>query len=372
MDVVELDCPSCGTLLEVDRGFAGGVCRCFHCGALLTVPSRAGVRAERLTRPERPDRPGRPETPKAVDQTESYETPRRPESPYDAKADTGADDEYGGPADEHFHEEGPVTYTTASGRTFRFDDEHVPTARQRRKVVRATTYGVVIGLTLLIVVGAALGIILLLSAIGGSTNTGNGGAPEIVEIDREFTYDPLANPLHIDQPNAMGLPLKAKSAVVLDLAAESQSWATDVAQMLASGAARVKPGQKYQVVVAHDNGADVIVVDGNTSAASQLRIVADRFAPAGAPDFLAAVKKALDGEPEQLVLITGRDLPHDAVTAVVDACAGRENLRLDVLTIDVEMLDLSDAARRSGGEAQILPRNRINTWREDAEPSPGD
>ncbi len=36
--MIELECPSCGQLLELDAGFAGGVCRCSDCGTLMTVP----------------------------------------------------------------------------------------------------------------------------------------------------------------------------------------------------------------------------------------------------------------------------------------------------------------------------------------------
>ncbi|NJL31532.1 MAG: hypothetical protein HC898_07835 [Phycisphaerales bacterium] len=33
-----MKCPACGKRMELDIGFAGSVCRCAHCGALVTVP----------------------------------------------------------------------------------------------------------------------------------------------------------------------------------------------------------------------------------------------------------------------------------------------------------------------------------------------
>jgi hypothetical protein len=41
--MITLICTKCGKSLEVDDGFAGGVCRCIHCGTIQTVPTkRAG------------------------------------------------------------------------------------------------------------------------------------------------------------------------------------------------------------------------------------------------------------------------------------------------------------------------------------------
>ena len=40
LKLIELECPGCSERLELDAGFAGGVCRCQHCGTIQTVPSR--------------------------------------------------------------------------------------------------------------------------------------------------------------------------------------------------------------------------------------------------------------------------------------------------------------------------------------------
>jgi hypothetical protein len=38
--MISLSCTNCRTVIEMDDAFAGGVCRCKHCGAIQTVPSR--------------------------------------------------------------------------------------------------------------------------------------------------------------------------------------------------------------------------------------------------------------------------------------------------------------------------------------------
>jgi hypothetical protein len=36
--MIQITCTSCQALLSMDDAFAGGVCRCRHCGAIQTVP----------------------------------------------------------------------------------------------------------------------------------------------------------------------------------------------------------------------------------------------------------------------------------------------------------------------------------------------
>lgn len=38
--MIRLTCTNCQTMLTIDEGFAGGVCRCLNCGTIQTVPSR--------------------------------------------------------------------------------------------------------------------------------------------------------------------------------------------------------------------------------------------------------------------------------------------------------------------------------------------
>ena len=37
--MISLPCTSCKKVLEIDDAFAGGVCRCQHCGTIQTVPA---------------------------------------------------------------------------------------------------------------------------------------------------------------------------------------------------------------------------------------------------------------------------------------------------------------------------------------------
>src|SRR2546422_342887 len=39
--MIQLSCTNCQKLLQIDDAFAGGVCRCKHCGTIQTVPSKS-------------------------------------------------------------------------------------------------------------------------------------------------------------------------------------------------------------------------------------------------------------------------------------------------------------------------------------------
>ena len=49
--MISLTCTSCKKTLEIDDAFAGGVCRCQHCGTIQTVPASL----------KRANRPGAPQ-----------------------------------------------------------------------------------------------------------------------------------------------------------------------------------------------------------------------------------------------------------------------------------------------------------------------
>ena len=58
MGLLELECPHCDKLLELDAGFAGSVCRCSKCGTLMTVPAEASdVQVTKQPRALRPQTP---------------------------------------------------------------------------------------------------------------------------------------------------------------------------------------------------------------------------------------------------------------------------------------------------------------------------
>lgn len=55
--MIHLDCPKCGTELEMDSAFRGSVCRCHACGALIKVPRKRRAEPRVVHHTDRPDSP---------------------------------------------------------------------------------------------------------------------------------------------------------------------------------------------------------------------------------------------------------------------------------------------------------------------------
>ena len=49
--VIRITCTHCRQILTIDDGFAGGVCRCQHCGTIQTVPAALGKSQDRGATP---------------------------------------------------------------------------------------------------------------------------------------------------------------------------------------------------------------------------------------------------------------------------------------------------------------------------------
>src|SRR3954467_12375140 len=47
--MISLTCTNCRTVLTIDDAFAGGVCRCQHCGTIQTVPAHMKGNASAAT-----------------------------------------------------------------------------------------------------------------------------------------------------------------------------------------------------------------------------------------------------------------------------------------------------------------------------------
>ena len=74
--MISLTCTKCNAELSIDDAFAGGVCRCQHCGTIQTVPKRL--------------RPGNPASPKAVFEKKPGSSKKQP--PPDVGISSGLDE----------------------------------------------------------------------------------------------------------------------------------------------------------------------------------------------------------------------------------------------------------------------------------------
>lgn len=333
MSSLELECPGCGELLELDGGFAGGVCRCSKCGTLMTVPDRGG-HAERIERHERPDAPqsSRPEEPAAA--------PEEPASSTLA-SDTGGSSEF---------------FTTDSGRTVRVRDvQHIPTARRRRVLVKATT-AIIFGAMMLSIVGACIWAVIVVT--GGSAITSGGGTGPVGE---RFAWNRGVNPWTIPHANVLGLPIFGKVAVVLDATGDQQGWLHLAQQTLEHGLGGKEEDITVGLLYLTSAGEKAL---GPTSAASispdDLAALRQQPAPGAQASLATAVGDALAWEPTQVILITGRHLS-DAEIAAVTAALKTAKVHVDVV-VARDAPDMQDLARSHEGRYVLMPRYLLEGW----------
>ncbi len=342
--MLELECPSCGEQLELDRGFAGGVCRCFGCGTLMTVPADPRHHApEKLVRPSAPgapasqpedaaDRPARPDRP---------DRPARPDSPAPTPAASG-------------ETEASDTYTTASGQVVHVAADSVPTARRRRTGVRVTTAAVFIVIVLAIV-GACVGAIVVLVS-GPPAPDATASAVE------QFGYDPSVNPYTLQSPTIVGLPITASTAVIVDASGASRGWLELVQDQLNLGLTR--PGKAAAVRLVYAAEPDPRAFAARTASGSdpeRLASFQSEFRARGVAPLGDAVTMALDQSPERIVLITGQTFYGSDADAFVEPLR-EAAVQVDVIDVGGDNDALRDLAESTGGRYVALAERDLQDW----------
>lgn len=327
--ILQLRCPGCGSSLEIDPGFAGGVCRCAHCGALLSVPESTPAAAR--GRPDRPDAPGRS---------------RRPAPGSGATA-------------EIIEQSDGATHRTASGRTIQVPPEAIPTAARRRQI-RLTTAVIATGIVAILVV---LGVAAILVLTQKRETSADDPARRLADAVRLDGYDADRNPFTLAEQNVLGLPLTGSTVVVVDSSRSSRSWLSLVRAALVQGLGA--PGAAVQVVFC--NEAETVVYPQSlrpwtSDDAAAFRAAADDVAAMGAADPLNAIDAAIGAGPARLLLILGGHLDRSrqqAIAARLDASAA---VACDVLLIGSASPDLARLAETHGGRCVALPADQIRRW----------
>jgi len=365
MQTLELECPSCGEMLELDAGFAGGVCRCSNCGTLMTVPSDAG-KAERLSRPSAGPSRGEElirDLPRPGGASESPRAPR----PSKNKASSGKGKK-SRPSSASATIE-PGEYRTASGKVVRLDaSARVPMAGRKKKQIRAATTAIFFAVVLGIV---ALAVVAIIAMVGGP---GKGGEGEGVEHEAVTptgpVYDPNANPYKLEFANAAGVPVSGKVAVVIETSNDSSRWLADAADLLVAGLSKGDGSVSVAVFAGTSKGGNAYQ-DSELTPAKDL----DKQAltswltqqPTGlTSDVTDAIQQALKQSPDVLVLVVSNayDEQVDAWTRLVE---GKETLVIHGLMINGNSRQLRNWLRdRKASEALAISTQDIADWREPA------
>ncbi len=359
MQTLDLECPSCGEHLELDAGFAGGVCRCSSCGTLMTVPREAG-RAEQLTAPV-----GAGEL--SDTSAGSMGVGRAPRQRAGSRSRGGKRGKRNRPVRSATIEAGE--YRTASGKVVRVDaPTRVPMAEGKRRQVRIVTTAVFLSVVLGVAVIAVIAVWAMLSS-GNTSGTpdssgeaADAGPPE---------YDPSLNPYDLEFANIAGLPLDGKVAIVTEATnGESEYWMPQAAELIKSGL-RAGGSSAQAVLFAASGGETVGFGSGRPTPVGKISqgkldawFAGLGFADEEKIDRAGAIDEALKTRPDMLILIFsgGTDEQVDLWKRLI----GEEDLAVHAVLIDSSspLAMRQWLTGRDDSEFLTISSRELDAWKE--------
>jgi len=305
--MISLICANCQASLDVDDAFAGGVCRCQHCGTIQTVP-RAGTAQKTL-----------------------YKQRQRPES---IGSGTGLDD--------------LANVVTSSGlnsgRLRRGKDDPA-----KKKSILLLSVACVTILILLIVVA------LLLTRKGETENA---------ETAKTGLPTPVAKPV---EPNFLNLPVTEQTVVyVLDRGDSSKDSFGYLQAATMNSIGSLGPTRRFQIIF-WNNGSDfsfplstpISATPENVSAARKAIEEVDAF---GKTTVKSALEKATLNNAQLILLTTAKawDLD-DAFSQEVLATRGSNRYKIHTFAIGDAgtSIALKVVAEKTGGQYHVIDKSSL-------------
>lgn len=335
MDSIELECPGCADVLEIDTAFAGGICRCATCGELMTVPAAGSTgEPQKLSRPSRPDRPDVPGAP--VDDEEEV-------------------------VGDLIDEEDEATFTTTSGETVKIDRRKVPTARKKKRAMKAGILAGFIVFALALVFCCYVAINFLLS---GDKTTSS----EAETFTREVlgNYDPNVNPFEMTKPNFLGITLDDEVVVLVDASSESQRWLNLARFAVQKSLDSMPDGKKVQILF-WTEGEGHVFPDKSMRAITagdreKLGAFLDDIYATGQTDLSIGLSKALVYKPKHVIFVTGQLFDDDQANKVLNILEQYPNVLIEMIMIGQDTPKLQNYIESQKGQYVNLPIQRLGTW----------
>ena len=319
--MISIICTKCKTTLSIDDAFAGGVCRCQHCGTIQTVPGRQPL-------------PGQDAASKSLFQTKRGGT----------KQGSGLD------------ELGEIIASSGlTSRRLRQPKPAAPTVQPKRKF--ALPFRITPALAGGLAAGVMILIVLLFFILRGNNSSSNGTSGEVTSRTDSLPMVPAGVS---GAPNFAGIGLNGNSVVyVLDRGAASREAMGDIKEATFRSIASLGPGRKFRIVF-WDTGkieafpyADPTYATAENLAAAR-KAVEDVFA-FGASEAKGALESAVDNKPDEIVLVTakGWDLDDNFVT-MVNEVVGKAKVVVHTLSVGDPSAALATIAQKTGGQSLAL------------------
>ena len=364
--MILLTCTNCRQTLEIDDAFAGGVCRCSHCGAIQTVPSHlkgasrpaGGAVAPSQVSPDRRTLYARPDGTDASGLEELGEV-------ISGSGLAGS---------------GGVSRRARSGKSVSSGRRKAGDPAGMRMLALAVA-------ALAVVIAGGIILYVVRSRPAPPTVGPTVGHTQVSPPNRTASAEPSVGgkaaagpvqptPSDTDPapstpagPVFAGVPLGGGSvAYVLDRGDSARQTLGFVTQLALDSIRSLGPTSKYQVLFWDAAGADA----GAFDSPDQLRLAdeesVDRTARAledvvasGQTDASGAFGRAVDQSPAVIVLVTAKGWQLDAdFAARMLALIGERKIRVDTFgLIDGESEGLRELAARTGGTFTPLDLNRL-------------
>jgi hypothetical protein len=339
--MIEITCTTCRTPLTMDDAFAGGVCRCQHCGAIQTVPSKLKAGA-RPTSPSQGSLPGS----KTLYQRKAH-----------SDAGTGLDDLASAVASSGLSSQHLRTATATASAPKRAG----VAPGKKQSPLLFLLLGVVLLIVLIIVV------VVLISQHSGSATANNPDTP--------------ANPAQPSPGNTpaptgssfCGVPIIDGSVVyVLDRGSATERYFDPMKAALYRSLELIGPSRQFAVILS-DNGTNAVaypakgLANADAGEIQHVRSALDDVIATGSSTLASAVQQAVARNPAVIVVMTAK-WTLDADDASVLKQNAQRGIHFDTFILrDTALTDalsdaLKDVAGRSDGNFRSLTETELRQF----------
>jgi hypothetical protein len=325
--MIRISCTNCKTVLSIDDAFAGGVCRCQHCGTIQTVPSAARHAAQVAP------------TGQSIGGSKSlYQN--------NAAADgTGLDDLVGAVVSSGLSS---TRLTKKPGST-------------GGKNARQNLMPIVIAATVIVALLLVIIIILI------SRNTGTVPGPGNQTSNSASVPAVAAN-----TPSFCGTALQGDTIIyLLDCGGATKDYLGELKDAAIRSIGSLGSDRKFQILF-WNNGTDGAYPQDNTTYANKENIAAaqkaiDDVAPFGQSDVKAALALAIARHPDTIVLATGKgwDLNNAWLDSVM-SIRGASNAKFLGYSLGAsgESAPLKKLAEQTGGSYHEMTQAQLRSFGE--------
>jgi len=302
---IKIRCQDCKKKISIDEAFAGGMCRCPYCKALVFVEAAAG-----------PGRTGaRPGAPAARPDAPT----RRPDAPAPAGAPAPA----------------------AAGEHAAADADHIPMANPVK--VQGIITIIILALLVLMVVGGIVGAVMFIP-----------GKPKGPPPD-ENTAPPKVGVVVADKgPAVADINIEAPVVYVLDGGSSMRSVFDGAKATMLESIKTLKSGKFCVIVACEDEDKEVLPEMPTGSEGASKVLDALPLTAGGASDLSRAIKAALAKKPKTIVLFAQK--PVDDAKALAQQ-AKSQNTVIDAICIKGDSdaaATLQTLAQGAGGQMRNL------------------